>query len=67
MTPTEKSCFQEEKAKAVLDAYKKGFRHALQAFAVWNDGIEIVGCGMMTLTDAIEKMETIYTYSPPRI
>lgn len=67
MTTDEKRKFQDEKAAAVLKAYQDGFRHALQTFAWWHDGTEVVGSGMMTLSEAIHKMETLYNYNPPRI
>ena len=56
----------EEIAKLVADAYKKGFRHGLQCFAHWDDGRLYVGTTGTLLNDAINKMETLYTFSMPR-
>lgn len=63
----EKRKIQDEKAAAVLEAYKKGFRHGLQCFAWWDGGVQTVGTCGTKLHDAIEGMEKLYNYSPPRI
>ncbi len=35
----------------------EGVKAALQAYAYWKDGVQYVGCGMMTLESTIKEVE----------
>jgi len=58
---------QDKMAKAVLKAYRKGYRHGIQNFAYWQDGALHVGTTGMRLQEAIDNMEKFTNYDPPRI
>jgi len=45
--------------------YKKGFIDGLNAYAWWRDGSQWVGSCGTSLREAIEKVESLYNYSPP--
>ncbi len=40
-----------------LEHYERGWRHALEAFAWWKDGMQFVGIGRLTLHEAVCQME----------
>jgi len=48
------------------DPYKKGFIDGLTSFAHWEDGVQMVGTSGVTLKDAIENVESLYNYTPPK-
>jgi hypothetical protein len=45
-------CRLETTDDAIMAGYKKGYIQALQDYAVWNNGVQTVGCGVKTLNQA---------------
>jgi hypothetical protein len=48
------------------DAYKKGFIAGMAAFAHWKNGEQYVGTTGISLEEAINDVESIYNFYPPR-
>ena len=48
------------------DDYRKGFEDGVRCFAWWKDGVEMVGTTGKTLTMALEQLEELYGFNPPR-
>lgn len=42
---------------ALMDAYRKGARNAVIAFAVNKDGEQTVGCGVYSLSQALDMVD----------
>lgn len=48
------------------DAYKKGFEDGLRAYAWWKSGTQYVGTFGVSLKRAVEGMEMLQTFDPPK-
>lgn len=42
---------------SVIEAYCDGYIQALRDFAVWKDGAQLVGCGVLTLEEVARRVE----------
>lgn len=51
----EKVC--EESRLAVLAAYREGYKDALNHYAIWHNGVQVVGSGVFTLKQVIEEVD----------
>lgn len=43
--------------KTLVDAYYNGMVRGIESYAVWKEGRCFVGCGVVSLSEAIEKVE----------
>jgi len=50
-----------------IDAFYEGMKAGIRRFAWWRDGKEFVGCGLLTLKEALEEIEKMKSEALERI